>query len=286
LFGGDWTEEKLGILARYLADYNTALKKMPFIRVYIDAFAGTGYREQKRTRRQLPDLFAEIKEEESQVFLKGSAKRALEVRPSFHKYIFVESEAKKIAELERLKEQHPEKAGCIDIVHEDANEFVGDYCHETNWTKHRAVLFLDPFATEVAWITIEAIAATRAIDTWILFPLMAVNRLLANDPERAFRERLDHIFGTEQWFEAFYRTRRMEDIFGQPLEIVEKCCDFSSIGEFFSTRLKSIFAKVAPTARAFRNSMGTPLFQFFFAAANPKGAGIAVRIADHILGRM
>lgn len=41
-FGGAWTEEKLGILERYLDAYTTALKSTPFKLVYIDAFAGTG----------------------------------------------------------------------------------------------------------------------------------------------------------------------------------------------------------------------------------------------------
>lgn len=44
-FGGDWTEVKLGMLKDYLAAYTMALKKKPFSKMYIDAFAGTGYRE-------------------------------------------------------------------------------------------------------------------------------------------------------------------------------------------------------------------------------------------------
>lgn len=43
-FGGDWTEQKLGILERYLEAYLIALKNQNFYKIYIDAFAGTGYR--------------------------------------------------------------------------------------------------------------------------------------------------------------------------------------------------------------------------------------------------
>ena len=39
-FGGGWTEQKLEILEAYLNAYTTALKKIPFDLVYIDAFAG------------------------------------------------------------------------------------------------------------------------------------------------------------------------------------------------------------------------------------------------------
>ena len=49
LFGGDWTEQKLGALDDYLRAYVKALSKTSFDRVYIDAFAGTGYREQRAT---------------------------------------------------------------------------------------------------------------------------------------------------------------------------------------------------------------------------------------------
>jgi three-Cys-motif partner protein len=44
LFGGNWTEQKLKILERYLNANTTALKNKSFDRVYIEGFAGTGYR--------------------------------------------------------------------------------------------------------------------------------------------------------------------------------------------------------------------------------------------------
>jgi hypothetical protein len=47
-FGGDWTEAKLGVIAKYLRGYTRALKEQPFRKAYIDAFAGTGYRQTHR----------------------------------------------------------------------------------------------------------------------------------------------------------------------------------------------------------------------------------------------
>ena len=63
LFGGDWTERKLNILAGYLKAYNIALKNQPFIRVYIDAFAGTGYRQrvQKTPAFDFNEVFQDIR---------------------------------------------------------------------------------------------------------------------------------------------------------------------------------------------------------------------------------
>lgn len=112
---------------------------------------------------------------------------------------------------------------------------------------------------------------------------MAVNRLLAKDHEKVFYDCLNRVFGANDWFENFYKTRTLEDIFGKPLEIIEKRCNYKSIGEFYKQRLKTIFAGVAEKPKVFYNSCGSPLFQFFFAAGNPKGSNIAVRIADHLL---
>jgi len=280
LFGGSWTEQKLEILRKYLVGYNTALKNQPFNRVYIDAFAGTGYRKQREKQYKYQGFFEELEQDESKQFLKGSAKQALEVNPSFHKYIFIESDGKKITELEKLKNQHPEKT--IEIIKSDANEFIKGYCSKEDWANNRAVLFLDPFATEVEWLTIEAVAKTKSIDVWILFPLMAVNRLLARDPEKVLYEPLNRFFGTNEWFERFYNTQKLNVIFGKS-EVVFKDCDFQRIAEFYKERLKSIFYGVAEKTKVFYNSRQSPLFQLFFAAGNPKGAPIAINIAEHIL---
>jgi three-Cys-motif partner protein len=281
IFGGDWTEQKLEILRKYLESYNTALKKQPFKRIYIDAFAGTGYRRQQSSKYDNFALFDELKKDESEKFLKGSAKLALEINPSFDKYIFIETDEEKISELEKLRIRHPDKI--IEIIQRDANEFIQNYCYRENWTTNRAVLFLDPFATEVEWPTIESIAKTQSIDVWILFPLMAVNRLLARDPQKAFSERLNRIFGTDEWFERFYNTQTLNDIFGKSEEVIFKACSFKGIEQFYKERLINIFSGVAEKTRVFYNSRQSPLFQLFFAAGNPKGAPIAIRIADHLL---
>ncbi len=283
IFGGDWTEQKLDILKEYLKSYNKVLKKQSFTRVYIDAFAGTGYRQDRANQYDNASIFEDFDHEEPQKFLKGSASLALEVDPPFDRYYLVETDKKKIEELEKLRRKYPQKADKIEIVHQDANAFVQKYCKQEDWIKTRAVLFLDPFATQVEWETIRAIAQSKAIDVWILFPLMAVNRLMANKPEKVWRQQLNRIFGTEKWFEAFYRTEKAESLFGQSLENVRKACNFESIADFYMSRLREIFADVAPSYRVFENTRKTPIFQLFFAVGNQNGAPIAIRIATHLL---
>ena len=43
-WGGEWTDEKLGVLRGFLEAYLAALKNKPFRLGYVDAFAGAGYR--------------------------------------------------------------------------------------------------------------------------------------------------------------------------------------------------------------------------------------------------
>jgi three-Cys-motif partner protein len=172
----------------------------------------------------------------------------------------------------------------ITLVNEEANSYLQRLCRES-WDGKRAVVFLDPFGMQVKWTTIETLARTKAVDTWILFPLgVAVNRLLTRSGEinEAIRARLDDLFGTTDWFEVFYETSRQVNLFGDRPERV-KTADFRLIGEYFVKRLKTVFAGVADNPRPLRNSRNIPLYLLCFAAANPRGASIALRIAQYIL---
>ena len=287
MFGADWTKRKLNILTKYLAAYNTALKNKPFTRVYVDAFAGTGYRELRQREYHMPHLFEDVMQEDAQRFLKGSATRALEVKPGFHRYLFIEIDSAKAAELEKLKVKYPNQADRIQVVCDDANKAVADYCARENWRSVRAVMFLDPFATQVRWATIQKVAATKAVDLWYLFPLMAVNRLLARNPTKACRDRLDEILGGREWLPAFYGHRR-RGFFPDPEGGVAKACNMQGIGDYFRSLLAGVFAGVASTRCVLENRRGSPLFQLFFAVGNPKpqAKDLALRIAEHLLKKM
>src|SRR5256885_14798286 len=115
LFGGDWTERKLDAVDQYLRAYAKALSKTKFNRIYIDAFAGTGYREQRSSSGGgLPSIFDEDLKEltasEPQRFLDGSARIALRVEPPFHRFIFIEHDDAKVRELENLKTEFSARA--------------------------------------------------------------------------------------------------------------------------------------------------------------------------------
>lgn len=291
-FGGDWTTRKLEVLAGYLESYTTALKdkptaKDPFRKAFIDAFAGTGYREARRegksdTAQSL--LFPDLAEQEPQSLLDGSARLALRTKPRFDKYIFIERNAERCVQLEELKTEFPDKAGGIEVLQRDANAEIQSLCSK-NWSSHRAVLFLDPYGMQVEWTTIEAVARTRAIDLWLLFPLgIGVNRLLTKtgDIPDGWRRRLDLLLGTEDWYDQFYKVETSPTLFGDDQERVVKA-KMDRIGRFFNDRLKEIFVGVVDEPGVLRNSANNPLYLLCFAVGNERGKPIALRIAKHLL---
>lgn len=286
-FGGDWTTAKLDVLAQYLASYTTALKDKPFTKGYIDAFAGTGYRD---ARRKLDAgnlsqtlLFPDLAEPEPQAFLDGSTRLALKTEPRFDRYVFIQRSAERCAQLEALKSEFPHLASDIQIRRGDANAVIQDLCKK-DWISHRAVLFLDPYGMQVEWRTIEAIAGTKAIDLWLLFPLgMGVNRLLTKSgvipPSR--RRRLDLHLGTEDWDDDLYCIKSVLTLWGDEDRVVKATT--ATIGRYFNERLKSVFAAVAEEPKVLRNSTNCPLYLLCFAVGNEQGAPIALRIANHLL---
>jgi three-Cys-motif partner protein len=144
-FGGrTWTQDKLDRVRKYLAAYSTIMKSRPFRYAYIGGFAGTGYHELRSDESGGGNLFAELAEPAVTEFLDGSAGMALQVEPRYHRYIFIENCKKKAAELEKLREQFPDKAVDILIENAEANACLQGMCAKS-WKDRRAVLFIDPF---------------------------------------------------------------------------------------------------------------------------------------------
>ncbi|MEJ2302269.1 MAG: three-Cys-motif partner protein TcmP [Anaerolineales bacterium] len=287
-FGGDWTNEKLERVRKYLQAYTTIFNANPRAQklhtVYVDAFAGTGYRTSRDSLVQDVPLF-EVVEEDNQAFLKGSARIALEVEPPFKEYVFIERDPEYARELNHLQAEFRSRRGRMTVIGQDANSYLLDWVKATDWRITRAVVFLDPYGMEVEWPVIRALGSTQAVDLWMLFPLgVAVNRLLTKSapPPDAWARSLTRVFGTDEWRDVFYPRRKVLTLFGEE-EVQQKKANFEKIGQFFLSRLKTAFTAVAPEPLALLNSKNNPLYLLCFASANPKGAPTAIKIASHIL---
>ena len=274
-FGGQWTLEKLDILERYLNAYTTALKDQPFDLIYVDAFAGQG-------SFRPGSGYAEEDYGDFQPLYDGSARRALRITDKpFDRFIFNDIDSRRSLELVRLRQEYPNRS--ITVKDEDANRMLREFCQNLR-PMERAVVFLDPFATEVSWSTIEIIAKTEKIDCWILFPVGAIARMmpLVGRPTNVLAIQLDRIFGSREHWRDFYR-QSVQLSFLDTDPGYERPGGSGPIADLYRERLESVFYTVAPTRRIFKNSRNSPMFELFFGASNPVGAAPAIRIADHIL---
>jgi three-Cys-motif partner protein len=285
-FGGAWTQEKLDILERYLVAYSTVMKRQySFTTHYVDAFAGTGSRQSPASTRTHAGatLFEDENDaQDADLYQRGSAQVALEIEQPFDRYVFVDTNPEFTAELENLRVRYPQRS--IRVATEEANHFLVRWSQELA-PRDRAVVFLDPYGMSVNWSTIEALAATRKIDLWILFPIgVAVNRLLTRKqpPPKSWADALTRFFGDPEWEGRFYRPNMQPSLFGDDAAL-SKEADFEAIGDYFIERLMTIFAGVSSEYKTLRNSRNSPLYLLCFAASNPAGAPIAIRIANHLL---
>jgi three-Cys-motif partner protein len=293
-FGGNWTEEKLSRLRKYLQAYTKVFDKNERARFltthYVDAFAGTGSRVESTDRTWSTITLFDEQDDKANVstYYQGSARIALEVEPSFDRYLFIEKRAAYAEELHSVVNEYPHLADRVQIVNGDCNTILQSWCGRMDWSKDRAIVFLDPYGMSVDWQTVQilgraGIGKNGAVDLWVLIPIgQAVNRLLVRDqiPTGAWADRLTSFFGTDEWKNAFYQKRLRPTLFGEAEEF-EKQANFESIGDFFIERLKTAFPHVAENSLALLNSRNNPLFLLCFAATN----ATAVRIANDILKR-
>ena len=268
-YGGPWTLEKLNILGSYLNAYTTALKKWNFKLIYIDAFAGTGY--------------VEFQDEDVDYFIRGSAAIATNTKDKpFDKIIFIEKNQNRCRELENLKQVHSDMD--IQIENSDANEYFKNL--QQDWDYCRGVLFLDPFATEVQWSTIETIASFNALDTWILFPTSAVARMLPtskkpDDISIRWADRLTTVFGGESW-RGLYKEPEQMSLFGDVGHVRDRGVE--GLISIYKGNLESLFGnRFLKESRTLKNSNNSALFEFLFCVGHPNGIEPAKPIAKHIL---
>jgi len=283
-FGGHWTQRKLELLKKYLSAWRRIFERNARARFfetnYVDAFAGTG----EIPRPKLKGLFEGDPHmmEVEQEFRKGSVRRALEVDPPFHHYIFIEKDRKKCDELRALQNEFSGRD--IKVVNDDANTALLEWCRGLDTKRQRAVVFLDPFGASVEWRAIEAIADTKAVDLWILFPYGAINRMLVNDrmPPKSWADLLTRILGTEEWKTEFYSTSSWKSLItDEPVKRVYRTADQEKITKFFVKRLQKKFAAVADPG--FLYNSRSLLFVLLFAAGNEKGASAGLKIANDLL---
>jgi len=295
-FGGKHTKIKLDAVQKYLSAYTIALSKQNFELIYFDAFAGTGSidfgekgRRDDKQLQFLQDDFVYANVEEVGEFSDGSARRALQIPRKFDKYIFVEKNRNKVQLLQELKIEFQSMASRIHVRHGDANIELIEFCENTDWSKSRSVVFLDPFGSQVHYDTIIRIAQTQAIDLWYLFPSgLSVFRQISREgkttPEQ--KDSIDRILGSSNWKTEWITTEPQFDLLVDERIIGKKQVEVDDISRFIINRMKRDFGgrvldKWLPLGQG-----GAHWYSLMFAWANPSPrARLAAKLAQHVMTR-
>lgn len=272
----DATGRKLDVIGEYLAMYQRALAGK-FETTYIDAFAGTGEIPISETKNGLLDA-----DEEAQMLIVGSAVRAVEVMPPFTRYVFIDKRKKCIEALRRRFKGNL-NASRIAFRVGDANEHVQKLCDSQEWKSWRGVVLLDPFGSQVDWVTVEAIAATKSLDLWYLFPAgLSVFRQISSDGnvDPTHEPSLTRIFGTEDWKTAFLKPSSQGDLFGAPPRR-EKTVTAESAAEFMVERMRGVFRGGVLSEMIPLGKHAYPSYYLLFAWGNesPKAKALAAKLS-------
>ncbi len=264
-FGGEWTKQKLNVLEDYLNFYMTALKNRKFKKIYIDCFAGSG----------------EIEFSDSSK-INGSTIMALNLENKFDEYHFIEKNKKNFQQLKKIVDCYPELN--IHIYNEDCNVALPKIISKINWQFSRGVLFIDPYATQLDFNTLEKISCTKAFDVWYLFPFHAINRMLKKDKNISgdWKNVLNRCLGDDSWEEKLYFENTQLNIFD--------CTEFEKVSprdvqQFIYKKMKEIFPYVSENYLVLKNSRNSPLFLLLLLISNdnPKTWALVKRVERYIL---
>ncbi|NKB56756.1 MAG: three-Cys-motif partner protein TcmP [Alphaproteobacteria bacterium] len=271
----DTTGRKLDVIGEYLSMYQKALGNTNFETLYIDGFAGSG---EVPLAEHTDNLF----DEDVRTVIAGSADRALNVDPPFARYIFIDKRRKCIDALKAKFKDSP-NAERVNYSIGDANEHIQKICRAEQWRSQRGVILLDPFGSQVRWETIEAVAATKALDLWYLFPAgLGVFRQISNDGtvDQTHEASITRIYGTDAWKTAFFEPSKQTELFGEPVT-KEKVVTPESAALFMIERLKRVFEGGVMDEMIPLGKHAYPSYYLLFAWGNasPKAKALANRLS-------
>ncbi len=246
---GYWSEIKLAILAEYARLYNQILHSNRLHSVYVDGFAGAGLHKAKGSDRMIL----------------GSPARALEVRPPFDEFHFVDMNPARVGALTQLGIGKPN----VHVYEGDCNEILTNQVFPTiRWENfQRALCILDPYGLHLDWQVIKAAADSKVTEIFLNFPVMDMQmNVFGANPEGVSddsRARMTRFWGDESWRQAAYETT--PGLFGD----MEEKSSIERIAKAFQSRLKEAagFSYVSDPI-PMRNTKNAIVYYLYFAAHN------------------
>ena len=260
---GYWSEVKLHIVREYAHAYSTILAAQPRLsHVYIDAFSGAGVHRSKGHGGEIA----------------GSPMIALNTDPPFSEYHFIDLNGDKVEHLRSLVGDRPD----VYFYQDDCNTvLLEQILPRVRYDQYRRGLcLLDPYGLHLDWRVILAAGQSKAIDMFLNFPIMDMNRnVFWHSPDgedgvdQRDIDRMNTFWGDESWRAAAYPTA------AGPVRAIEEKASNRAIAEAFRERLRQVagFSNV-PEPMPMRNSRGAIVYYLFFASQKPVAQNIVTDI--------
>ena len=253
---GWWTEQKLDVLADYLASFTKA-SITAGTTVYLDLFAGQADNV-SRSRDEHP--------------IRGSARRALDTQPPFTVLRFFELASRASSLDGALRAEYPsrdfrvEPGDCNTMI----NAVLGDLSG-LNWAPTFA--FLDQQSTEVQWPTLQRLARHKRADKpktelWLLCAsglLPRGLRIRAETVDTSVADKVTGMFGTDIWTDALAATRDNR-LTGAQFR--------AELTNLMRWRLEQDLGYKTTFAFKVTNTSGSGIFDMIFATDHPAGEKI------------
>jgi three-Cys-motif partner protein len=254
---GPWTEVKLDILRKYAVPYSTIVSANRFHHLYIDAYAAGGSHISRTT--------GEV--------VQGSPLIALETKPSFREYHFIDADVTRVDQLRQLTANRPD----VHVYNGDCNQIlIRDVFPLARYeNRRRGLCLLDPYNIDLRWEVIATAGQMRSVEVFVNFMVMDMNmNVLLRDPAKAEPSqiaRMDLFWGDGSWRDVAYEANPQGHLFRDAEDI--KVDDANGkISEAYRRRLINVagFA-YAPEPLRFVNSLGRTIYYLFFASPNQTG---------------
>ena len=236
--------------------------------------------------------------EAARAFVHGECESAWGPDADRHAKLLINREAEGSLLEAYLQIREANRALDIEIIGDDANAAIKEIFSRAVWRRGasgsaRAVVFLDPFALQVDWATLEFLARTQCVDVWYLFPLHDVTRQLAKKRSGigSKEKRLDRVLSAA-WRELYELPLPTNNLYSQTLfgsipEFAEeeyRNATKAQIEAWFKARMGTLFPYVSEPLPLFTN-IKQQKFSLFLAVANPSAPAIdlAKKFHRHVM---
>jgi len=265
---GIWSEVKLAIIKKYATAYTTVLESQrrdhfPRMRwFYIDGYAGSGHHVSK-TRGDL---------------VEGSPLIALNTKPAFHEYHFIDSDAGRAAELRKESGDRQD----VFTYSGDCNAvLLRDVFPRADYSQYkRALCLLDPYNIDLKWEVIEAAGKSKSVEIFMNFMIMDVNRnAMRKNPDKSVASKvaqMTRLWGDDSWLDAGYDQIPTLWDDTRPVKVSNE-----RFAEAFRQRLiKHAGFQFVPKPMPMKTKTNSVIYYLYFASQKEAGKDIVTDIFD------